>query len=438
MLKKLAGQSTVYALSDFLVKSTNLILTPYFIFKLTLAEFGQFGIIIAILAFGQLFFNMGFQSAMVRYYYLEEQEREVNISSAFFYLSLFALPIIPLIAILIYLSNILDVNYIAHSDISVLITSSALYGIFINNTIGLLKVQEKPIWSGILGFSTTFTILISTIGFIELDLLNPLRAIIYGQIAGIVTGTLLSIIINRRFISRNISFNKFKNMASYSIPLLWHNMFQWVLNNGDRFIIIKILGPEKLGGYFFAYQFATITKIIFRSLTSSLLSVYSKYSVGKVSSKQITLINNIYIAVVFAVCILISIAGPGVVYYLNLEQYKSFVYLIPLLVAGAGFYGLYYIPMNIISITLGKTQQLYLLTMIAAVFSISANLIFVSKGVHIAGYVNLLSYLILLVAFVIKAMKYELFEYSISKKIYFITIISILVFSFFANYYLGL
>ena len=67
---------------------------------------------------------------------------------------------------------------------------------FINNGISLLKVKDDPVRSGILGFGTTFSILLSIILLLEITEINPLKSIIFGQSIGIVLGVLLCIYVN--------------------------------------------------------------------------------------------------------------------------------------------------------------------------------------------------------------------------------------------------
>lgn len=410
MLKKLAGQSIIYVTSDFIVKSTNLILTPYFIYKLSVPEFGQFGIIVAVIALGQVFFNLGFQSGLIRYFYLDEKNRAGNISSSYFFLTLVSFVTIPLLSYLIYSLNLFEKAYVGFVNILELVLASALYGVFINNGIALLKVQEKPIASGILGFTTSFFSLISIIIFIEFELFNHLSSIIIGQLIGISIGAITTVILLKEYLTINISIDYFRVIFKYAFPLTMHNLFQWSLNNVDRFIIVKILGSYSLGGYFFAYQFANGTKIILRSINSSLLSIYSQLSVSKVDLDKVKRINKVYIIIVCLLFLFVSIIVPIFIQWMNFQKYNQYLYLIPLLTGGGCLYGLYYLPMNIISITLGKSKHLYLITLFATIISMSLNFMLVNNGEHVAAYVYLSTYFIMLLGFILVANRHELYK----------------------------
>ena len=84
MIKKILKNATIYVLSDFLIKSSSILLTPYLLIRLNIIEFGQFGLITATMALGQLGYNLGFQSGYVRFYYIKEFIHQYISSSTVF------------------------------------------------------------------------------------------------------------------------------------------------------------------------------------------------------------------------------------------------------------------------------------------------------------------------------------------------------------------
>ena len=60
------------------------------------------------------------------------------------------------------------------------------------------------------------------------------------------------------------------------------------ISNSDRYIIAKLLGPEILGGYYFAVQISNVCKMLIRAINSSMLTYYSKSAVGDITPKKNT------------------------------------------------------------------------------------------------------------------------------------------------------
>lgn len=410
MLRKLAKQSAIYALADGLVKSSDLILTPYYIYKLSIEEFGQFGIIVAVLSLGKMVFNLGFQSGIIRYYHFKESRRSSIISSSFLALFVISLFVAPILGLTIHWLGVFEPNLVEFEDVLLLMLAAALYGVFVKTGIALMKVQERPVASGVLGVCSSVPSLIFIIYFIEAALFPPLQSIIVGQLLGIAVGGVTTLILSRKYLTTKMALDDFKEVFSYSFPLVPHNGLQWALSNVDRFVIVKILGSAQLGGYFFCVQFAMGIRVLLRAVNSSLLSVFSQLSVGKIDVENVRSVNRAYAGLVVVLCVGVGLAAPVAVSFLKLAEYGPYLYLIPLLIAGGSLYGLYYVPMNILSISLGESRYLYLITLVAAVVNFGLNLAFVRYGAHVAAIVNVVSYATLLLGFMKYARRHDLYR----------------------------
>jgi O-antigen/teichoic acid export membrane protein len=93
----------------------------------------------------------------------------------------------------------------------------------------------------------------------------------------------------------------------------------------------------------------------------------------------------------------ILLVGPILLIFFP-EEYHSALKLLPWIILGAMFIGYYYIPMNIISMTVGITTIAPIITLIAGSTNIGLNLFFVPKiGTIAAAYNTSIGYGILLI-----------------------------------------
>jgi O-antigen/teichoic acid export membrane protein len=432
LLAKLKN-SVIYGASDFAVKSTNLLLTPFYLSRLSVEEFGKFAILVATYSLLQLIFNFGFQSGFIRYYYIwEDKDGEIitNIWSLLIFSSTIGL-------IIIILYSFVEVSILFSTvEFSCIILTSILFATIINNSIAIFKVKEESIASGILGIITASSGMVLILYLFLATSLDGLSPIILGNLIASIVGSIYAIIINRNKLFRKIYFNPFIKIFTYSYPLIFHNFFQWILNSGDRFILLLLLGKEALGGYFFCYQFAIGTQFLFRSVNSSLFPMYSKAANGIKIDNNIKRINNYYLSFVVVAGLIVNLVAPLIIDIFNLNKYEDYTYLIPLLVGGALFYSLYYIPMNFVTLTRGKTNYIFLITLISALTGIVINVFLVKIDLIFAGIASFASYLSLTIIFNLFSNKYEDYKQFIDLKNYKVSVTLIILITVISGYIL--
>jgi O-antigen/teichoic acid export membrane protein len=193
----------------------------------------------------------------------------------------------------------------------------------------------------------------------------------------------------------------FRSVFRYARPLVVHNGLQWALNSADRLILVRVLGPEALGGYFFAYQFGSGLKLVGRSINSSIIHIYSELAADPAAGPRARTAANAFLGFVLLIMVGVGCLAPWVVGLTAWDKFDGFLYLVPLVSAGAAIYLLYFLPMNVLSLTLGKSGRLYIITLIAAAVSVGLNLLLVPLGVVFAGVVNVISFSVLTVGFLL-------------------------------------
>ena len=187
--------------------------------------------------------------------------------------------------------------------------------------------------------------------------------------------------------------------------------------SGDRFILLAILNKEILGGYFVMYQLPLLSHMFFRSLNNALLPRFSKaannfFSTKEYELKKLAVEVNIFLKMVFLASIfsLIITFLPFFFPSINvlLGEYVDYIPIIPCLLSGSFFMAMYYQPMNLITITEGKTKNISNITLLSLVSGLIINLIFLKTyGVKIAAFASMTSFAVLFLIILYKSTKYD-------------------------------
>ena len=379
-MKAFLKNSAIYISSELLISSANLILTPYYLVKLSLDEIGSLSIILASYTILQKLLNFGFQSGYTRYAFHKEFI-DVRIFSSVWVHLIFNSLITFILTISLYFLP-LETNTF---NLAVLIlVTSALRGTIVNNGLAILRVKEKVLLTGLIGISATLTTITPILLLINFNTINSLMAIALGNIIGAITASALIMLFLKDQYRVSFPLNTFKKIFNYSKNLTFHGVFQWGMVSGDRFILLALMNKNILGGYFVMYQAPLFVHLLFRAINSAILPKFSKAAaINDLKDSHLMDLKyeiKIYIYIIISLSI-ISLSTPFIPSLFPLlgqllGVYNTYLVLLPSLVSGALFMALYYLPMNLITITNGKTKNISSSTFSAFLLGITINFFF--------------------------------------------------------------
>lgn len=222
------------------------------------AAFGVVSISTLIIAFFNIFTNLGFSNSII---YKQEQDRKVL--STLYFLNLI-LGIVIFIAI--YFSAPLIIAYYKEVKLGPVIRLSSTYFLIVyfgqiyyfllEKELQFKKVAAIEITGAIIG--TTVTITFAYSGMEELSL-------IYGQICMQLVRTILQIILGRKYFVPKLYFNigAIKEHLQFGLYNVADGFIGFIQSNADNIIIGGVLGVKMLGYYTIAIQLAVfpITKL---------------------------------------------------------------------------------------------------------------------------------------------------------------------------------
>jgi O-antigen/teichoic acid export membrane protein len=196
-----------------------------------------------------------------------------------------------------------------------------------------------------------------------------------------------------------------RSTLSVAVPMIPHSLSHWSLVLLDRGILAILVAPAALGIYTLAANLALPALILILSLNQGFMPSYARAQAG---SRAIGELRNSITAQVFLVlfigCALALLAPLAV--EIMAPSYSPAAELVPWLVLGYVFLGFYYVPMNAISLIVGRTTFIWVLTVSAAMVNLGLIYILVpSYGVLAAAIASAVGYLVLSVLITLYALK---------------------------------
>ncbi|HEX8460978.1 MAG TPA: MOP flippase family protein [Segetibacter sp.] len=222
------------------------------------AAFGVVSISTLIIAFFNIFANLGFSNSII---YKQEQDRKVL--STLYFLNLI-LGIVIFIAI--YFSAPIIIAYYKEAKLGLVIRISSTYFLIVyfgqiyyfllEKELQFRAVAIIEILGAVIGTAVTITLAYS--GFEELSL-------IYGQLCMQLVRTVLQILLGKKYFVPKFYFNikLIKEHLQFGLYNVGDGFIGFIQSNADNIVIGGVLGVKMLGYYTIAIQLAVfpITKL---------------------------------------------------------------------------------------------------------------------------------------------------------------------------------
>lgn len=418
-IKRLFKHSIVYGIGYFLTRFVGFALLPVYANFLTTGKFGDWTLIFMFLGFANVIYIYGLDSAFLRFYLLEkdDKERKEILSTAF--ISLFATSLV--------LSSII---FYASEWLSVVIFHSPEYFHFFQWASGILLFDTISV----LGFLILRAEERSTV-FVSIKLINVLIAIglnillviflkkgvegiiISNLIASLITSIILIPIISKKL--RLIFSTRFyKELLKFGLPYILPGLSLISMELIGIIFIENILGREPLGIYRASYKLAMALSLIVAAFRFAwqpfFLSVAKDIDAKKIYARVLTyfflFISWFYLLISLFAKDLVQFGVSG--YHFLGPDYWEGVKIIPVVMLSYVFYGLY---VNfIVGIYLEK-KSIYLpyITGVSALVNIALNFILIptmgimGAAVATAGSYFVMAVLMFLVSEKFYPVKYE-------------------------------
>lgn len=407
--KKLLSNTVIFAVGTFSSKLLVFVMMPFYTRILTEAEYGTADLITQT---GNLLYplvTLGIVSGVVRYG-LDNSYKKSDVFTMGLKTICCGLAALLVIVPLFSLMNFLD-GYLTLVYVFVMMSSlRALCSQFVRAK-GYVKLYA---FDGILSTATNVTFNILFLAVFEMG------------ITGYILATVCSDFLSAIFLflkARLFRFVKFKkvdkatavSMIRYSVPLIPNNMFWWITNVSDRYLVYFISGAAENGLYAASYKIPTIIVLVSNIFMDAWqVSAVSDMS-PKARSRFFTKVFRNYCNLIFTACSgLILLAKPLTYILVSQDFYTSWKF-IPYLIMSMAF-SCFVTFLGSVYMVERKSVLSFLTTALGAVINLVFNLILIPKyGALGAAFATFFSYFVVFIVRILDTSRFIKIKVQLSR-----------------------
>jgi len=418
LLSRLAGPSIIYMVSFGLSRGLPVLLLPIYLRYLTPTGFGYLAIAEVITSLSRVLLSQGLDTSVFHHYFSfdDEIERRHFIGSIWSYSLVSGILIaVPAIWMGERIHGWLQWSVPFHPYFSASIITALLRSAFELYALQILRAKENAIGYALISItSLTFT------GASQITFLILLRmgseGIVWGNLIGSLSVAFLSLPFLLRQVVIGFSFKNVRQGLSYSLPLIPHLLGHWLSNLSDRLILERFVPVSSIGIYSVGDRFRQGYAIIPWGLNSALMPAFGKARRNRDARSQLPRIISYYALAIAWIAIALISAAPIILRAIAPESFGNVESLIPWLVMAGMAYGLYFIPMNLLAQTVGRTREVSIATLASGILNILLNLVTIPHyGITAAAVNTLISSCILLFGMYLLASKFSPMQYEYAR-----------------------
>ena len=191
----------------------------------------------------------------------------------------------------------------------------------------------------------------------------------------------------------------------FGVPLVPHLLSHWVLQVADRTILVGIVSGVALGQYTLAVTATIIILVVTTAMSQAAAPRFARAGASDRAGAGLAQLTAQLAGLVGAIGLAAAALLPPIIDNLLPAGYQGAAQLCGWLALGFTFAGLYQIPMNVITLVVGKTTWVWPITLLAGATDIFLVIVWCpSGGVKAAAVATVVSYGMLLVGVMLLAL----------------------------------
>jgi O-antigen/teichoic acid export membrane protein len=259
----------------------------------------------------------------------------------------------------------------------------------------IYRAQTKAAWYVGFSIANALTLVILAFVLVAVLQLGLLGAMLAPAISGLLWAAIYTIVLLPHMRLR-FDWLKLRKALAYGLPLVPHQVGHWMLNLSDRIILERNVPISELGVYGFGYNLGNVEQVLANAGNSALMPNYGKAPRDAGKRKALPGLFVTYLGWVAAGALAISIFADEFIAAFMPVAFAGAASIVPWVTLGFFCIGLYYGPMNALTLLAGETRWVWLLTVFAGAVNIGANLLLTPiYGIQAAAANTLLGYAVL-------------------------------------------
>lgn len=346
LMKRLAGQTSIYGSGFLLTNATAFLLLPVYLRYLTPAEYGILSVARIAPNFLMSLVTLNLHGAVIRFYY-EWRKRDCELE-AIFTVWIFSLIWGCFITILcIFFGQMIfgvlfkQVPFDPYIKLAILAEAVTLTALISNK---LMRIKEQVKAYTIINYATTLLIMGLIIFFVAYK-----KEGVKGALTGLLTANLLMMVPHSIIMIRNSRFRmsilSIKESLRYSIPLVPGNSVNNIFGVLDRFLLDKFVPASQIGVYSVGRLIANIISMITGMFQLGMRPFFIRAALERTDYRMIisrSFLYFIYVLAFLSFCIMMF--APEIILLMGKAPYiGASVFVGPLILAFA-FDGIILLP----------------------------------------------------------------------------------------------
>ena len=393
--------SLIYIFAEVLNKAIPFLLLPILTRYLTPTDYGMIASFTAFVSFLSIFVGLSIHGAVsINFFKTTKEELKIYIANGIFVLLITT--IIVGFVVFIFKEPLHNKLLLSSEWLYIgVILSFSQFVTLLNLTLWI--AEKKPKAYGIYQISQTFVISTMSILFVVV-----LHFDWTGQVIANILGTLsfalfsFYLLYKRGYLEFKFNKKDMKDLLHFGIPMIPHNLSGWITTNGDKLLLITLVGASATGLFTVGFQIGIVMSV----LVSSFHKVWNPYLYEKLSSSNFSLNSKIkivkftylyFVLMVVLVLFLNFIAKYIFIYMIDSQYMDSYQYVIYILIMYA-LNGMYFMVVSYI-FYFKKTKQLAYITFSCSILHLLFSYIFINIfGAIGAAYSGVISYTLMFLA----------------------------------------
>ena len=342
--------------------------------------------------------TLGLNGAALRFYYdLEGDERRRFYGTLWCFFALFpalTLVFVELLGRKLFNQLFVQVSYSPYLRLA--LWTSYLTVVFMTLPREFFKASERAVIYAGLNIGQFLLVTGMTI-WLVVGLKKGAEGALWARLAGVAGIGLVSMLVLRKHVCFSFNSRLLKQALIYGLPLLPHFLAHWGLSASDRVILQKYVSLTDVGVYSVGYTIGSAMLLFVVAGNNAMIPLFGKLkSESSVEVAKLMKVVTYYVLAITFIGLCISLFSKEIIYLLTPPFYHRAVFVIPWVVLGYFFMGLYVLPMNTFILIIADTKKVGIYTTGAAVTNIGLNLWLIPKyGMVAAAVTTAIAYFVL-------------------------------------------
>ncbi|WP_445148156.1 lipopolysaccharide biosynthesis protein [Baekduia sp. Peel2402] len=400
--------AAVFAVAAAAQRALSLLLLPLYTRALTPAEYGDLSVILSFTTAAVIFLALGLDFALWRTYFGLENDpyRQMNLVWSAWVTTIISALVGTL---LLSLGAVLFLRGSRIEPIDAILGIASSGMLVISTTVPMTVLRAEQRLRDFLVLTAMSALLTASFTVCAVVLLHwGIKGWLAAALAANALGTLAAAAVVPFRRPDPMDWTGVRASLRLGVPLMPHFVSHWALQLADRLALTSLVSASLVGVYSLTANLSLPALIAVQSLNQGFMPMYARAAhrtderagLASIATKQLLLTSS--------VCLLCAIVLPSVVTVVAPSEYSSAASILPWLVLGYAFVGAYSIPMNGLSLVLGRTSFVWVTTALSAMLNLALIYIFVpDHGLVAAAIASAVAYFALLVGMTLYARRHH-------------------------------